>query len=134
MVDHHVVQPLASGSGIDYRVVVAERGQSRSPIVAVTRRIAPDGEFVTNRPGAIVEDVLDPEQIVPDVCAVALQATRVLGLSFGGVDVIEHLGKASVLEVNAWPGLAAEIRGTLIADALVDVATAAVATSGQLAH
>ncbi len=134
MVDHHVVQPLASGSGIDYRVVVAERGPSYTPIVAVTRRIAPDGEFVTNRPGSTVEDVHDPEEIVPDVCAVAVQATRALGLSFGGVDVIEHLGHASVLEVNAWPGLAAEIRGTFLADALVDVAIAALSKNDQLTH
>lgn len=134
MVDHHVVQPLASGSGIDDRVVVAERGPSQSPIVAVTRRIAPDGEFVTNRPGSTVEDVHDPEEIVPDVCAVAVLATRALGLSFGGVDVIEHLGQASVLEVNAWPGLAADFRGTFLADALVDVAITALSTRNQLTH
>ncbi len=131
MVDHHVMQPLASGSGIDYRVVVAERGPAGSSIVAVTRRIAPDGEFVTNRPGSIVEDVHDPEQVVPDVCEVARRATRALGLSFGGVDVIEHLGRASVLEVNAWPGLAAEVRGTSIADALVEVAITSMSRDPQ---
>lgn len=127
MVDHHVAQPIASGAGIDYRVVVAE-GRESSPIVAVTRRVAPNGEFVTNRPGSIVEDVHDPESVVPEICRVAIAATRALGLSFGGVDVIEHEGRPVVLEVNAWPGLAAEKRGRQIADALVDVARADVAT------
>jgi glutathione synthase/RimK-type ligase-like ATP-grasp enzyme len=127
MVDHHVVQPIASGAGIDYRVVVAAREDS-SLIVAVTRRIAPTGEFVTNRPGSIVEDVHDPESVVPDVCRVARDAVRALGLSFGGVDVIEHDGRPVVLEVNAWPGLAAEKRGRQIADALVDVAHARIST------
>lgn len=127
MVDHHVVQPVASGAGIDYRVVVAHRLDSSS-IVAVTRRIAPSGEFVTNRPGSLVEDVHDPEHVVPDVCRVARAATRALGLSFGGVDVIEHDGRPMVLEVNAWPGLAAEQRGRQIADALVDVARSSIST------
>lgn len=127
MVDHHVVQPIASGAGIDYRVVVAER-PGRSPIVAVTRRIAPRGDFVTNRPGSIVEDVHDPELVVPEICRVAHDATRALGLTFGGVDVIEHEGQAVVLEVNAWPGLAAEKRGRQIADALIDVARSVIST------
>lgn len=122
MVDHHVVQPTASGAGIDYRVVVAEsRGRAR--VVAVTRRVAPSGDFVTNRPGSIVEDVVEPESVVPEICAVALSATAALGLTFGGVDVIEHDGRPVVLEVNAWPGLAAEKRGRQLADALVDVAS-----------
>lgn len=127
MVDHHVVQPVASGAGIDYRVVVAHRNDDSS-IVAVTRRIAPPGEFVTNRPGSIVEDVIDPEHVVPDVCRVARDATTALGLSFGGVDVIEHDGRAVVLEVNAWPGLAAEKRGGQIADALVEVARSSISS------
>lgn len=127
MVDHHVIQPIASGAGIDYRVVVAHRLDASS-IVAVTRRIAPSGEFVTNRPGSLVEDVHDPEHVVPDVCRVARAATQALGLSFGGVDVIEHDGRPVVLEVNAWPGLAAEHRGRQIADALVDVARSSIST------
>lgn len=127
MVDHHVVQPLATGAGIDYRVVVA--GHERSArVVAVTRRIAPSGEFVTNRAGSTVEDVHDPEHVVPDVCRIAIAATRALGLSFGGVDVIEHRGRPAVLEVNAWPGLAAEKRGRQIADALIEVARAEIST------
>lgn len=127
MVDHHVVQPAATGAGIDYRVVIADSGD-RPNIVAVTRRIAPSGDFVTNRPGSIVEDVHDPESVVPEICAVAVDAVRALGLVFGGVDVIEHDGRPVILEVNAWPGLAAEKRGRQIADALVDVARSVVSS------
>ncbi|MEN9805212.1 MAG: ribosomal protein S6--L-glutamate ligase [Actinomycetota bacterium] len=127
MVDHHVVQPIATGAGIDYRVVVASRHDTTC-VVAVTRRVAPPGEFVTNRPGSIVEDVHDPESVVPDVCRVARDAARALGLSFGGVDVIEHGARPVVLEVNSWPGLAAEKRGRQIADALIEVARCAIST------
>jgi glutathione synthase/RimK-type ligase-like ATP-grasp enzyme len=127
MVDHHVVQPIASGAGIDYRVVVASRHDVTS-VVAVTRRIAPTGDFVTNRPGSVVEDVHDPESVVPAVCRVARDAIRALGLSFGGVDVIEHRGRPVVLEVNAWPGLAAEKRGRQIADALIEAARCSIST------
>jgi len=121
MVDHQVVQPLATGAGCDFRVVVAERGRGHE-VVALTRRRAPTNEFVTNAPGALVEDVdmtsLDAERIA----APAVLAARALGLCFAGVDVIEHEGKMVVLEVNAWPGLAPEQRGTSLADALLDAA------------
>lgn len=116
MVDHHVVQPLASGAGCDYRVVVAS-----GRVVAVTQRRAPAGEFITNRPGSTVSDIAEPHRDLPDVTAVAVAACEVLGLEFGGVDVIVHHGQATVLEVNAWPGLAAEIRGDELARSLLDV-------------
>jgi len=49
-------------------------------------------------------------------------AARALGLCFAGVDIIEHEGQMVVLEVNAWPGLAPDQRGTSLADALLDAA------------
>jgi [lysine-biosynthesis-protein LysW]---L-2-aminoadipate ligase len=118
MVDHHVVQPLASGAGCDYRVVVAS-----GRVVAVTQRQAPAGEFITNRPGATVTDIADPYRDLPDVVAVATDACEVLQLEFGGVDVIMHHGQATVLEVNAWPGLAAHIRDDQLVISLLDVVT-----------
>jgi len=118
MVDHHVVQPLATGAGIDYRVVVAT-GRA----VAVTERRAPADDFVTNRPGAVVTDIDDPGREVPDVVEVAVAAAQALGLEFGGVDVIRHEGRAVVLEVNAWPGLAATVRNDQLARSLVAVVT-----------
>lgn len=119
MVDHHVVQPLASGAGCDYRVVVAA-GRA----VAVTQRRAPEGDFVTNRPGAVVTDLHDPSNSVADVVQVAVAAAEALRLEFCGVDVIVHHGTAVVLEVNAWPGLAAHVRNDQLAKSLVDVALA----------
>lgn len=117
-VDHRVVQPLATGAGVDYRVIVARVG-ARVLVPAVTRRHARSDGFVTD---GRVEDVHEPWRDVPEVVEVATAAVRALGLSFGGVDVIEHEGRAVVLEVNAWPGLAAEVRGRQLAEALIAVA------------
>lgn len=121
MVDHHVVQPLASGWGVDYRVVVAaDRDEIR--VVAATERRAPPDVVTTNTSGSTVVDLHDAERTHPDVVQVALGAARALGLEFGGIDVIRHHGQAVVLEANAWPGLAVEVRGRRLADALVAVA------------
>lgn len=121
MVDHHVVQPLASGWGVDYRVVVAaDRDELR--VVAATERRAPPDVVTTNTSGSTVVDLHDAERTHPDVVQVALGAARALGLEFGGIDVIRHHGEAVVLEANAWPGLAGEVRGRELADALVAVA------------
>lgn len=118
MVDHHVVQPLASDAGCDYRVVVAD-----GRVVAVTERRAPDRDFVTNRAGATVVDIDHPERTLPDVVQVAVAATAALGLDFGGVDVIRHDEQAVVLEVNAWPGLASQARDDQLAKSLLDLVT-----------
>lgn len=117
VVDHQVVQPVASSAGVDYRVVVA--GALHPRVVAVTRRIAPHNDFITNRTNAIVEDCDHMIDQIPDVVDVATRAAQALGLVFGGVDVIIHNGRAVVLEVNAWPGLAVEHRGDALARALV---------------
>lgn len=121
MVDHQVVQPLATGAGCDFRVVVAERGRGLE-VVALTRRRAPAHEFVTNAPGALVDDMDVTSRDAKLIGAPAVLAARALGLCFAGVDVIEHEGEMVVLEVNAWPGLAPDQRGTFLADALLDAA------------
>jgi glutathione synthase/RimK-type ligase-like ATP-grasp enzyme len=121
MVDHHVVQPLATGAGTDYRAVVVERGQG-DEVVALTRRRAPSNEFVTNAPGATVEDIDVTSLEGRRIADVAVLAVRALGMCFAGVDIIEHEGQMVVLEVNAWPGLAPDQRGTSLADALLDAA------------
>ena len=115
--DHQVVQPVASSAGVDYRVVVA--GAIHPRVVAVTRRIAPHDDFITNRPHATVEDCDAYIDQIPDVADVAIRAAQALDLVFGGVDVIVHNGRAAVLEVNAWPGLAVRHRGDALARALV---------------
>lgn len=138
MVDHQVVQPVASSAGIDYRVVVA--GADRPRVVAVTRRIAPHDDFITNRPHATVEDYDNMIDQIPDVIDVATRAALALGLVFGGIDIIIHNERAAVLEVNAWPGLAVEHRGDTLARALVkEVITATqrdahTYDSAQLSH
>jgi glutathione synthase/RimK-type ligase-like ATP-grasp enzyme len=88
-------------------------------VVAATERRAPDGTVVTNANGSTVHDIAEPERTHPDVVNVALAAADALGLEFAGVDVIRHHGQAVVLEVNAWPGLAADVRGKQLADALI---------------
>lgn len=114
VVDHQIVQPRASDWGVDHRVIVAS-----GEIVAMSRRHGAPGDLTTNRRGATVVDVDDPWAAAPEVAAVALAASAALGLEFGGIDVIGHEGRAVVLEANAWPGLAAHVRGTEIARALV---------------
>lgn len=121
MVDHHVVQPLASEWGVDHRVVVAaDRGSLR--VIAATERRAPAGAVATNVEGSSVRNLDDAESTHPDIVGVALAAAEALGLAFGGIDVIRHDGRAVVLEANAWPGLAPEARGRSLADALISVA------------
>jgi len=117
MVDHQVVQPVASNAGVDYRIVVA--GLEHPRVVAATQRTAAPGEFITNRTHSTVIDFDDRLDEISDVVDVAIRATQALGLVFAGVDVIIHDGHAVVLEVNAWPGLAVEHRGDSLAQALV---------------
>jgi len=123
--DHQVVQPRASGWGVDHRVVVAD-----GRVVAMTRRTATPGDLVTNAPEARVADVLDPAGEEPGVTEVALAAAAALDLEFGGIDVIVDRGRAVVLEANAWPGLAAHVRGPAIARVLVGLVGRALARSG----
>lgn len=121
MVDHHVVQPLATGAGCDFRAVVVERGHGHE-VVALTRRRAPEDNFVTNTLGSTVEDVDVTSHEAQRIVKPAVSAAMALGLCFAGVDIIEHEGQMVVLEVNAWPGLAPDQRGTSLADVLLDAA------------
>lgn len=128
VVDHQIVQPRADEWGVDHRVVVAS-----GEVVAMTRRHGAPGAITTNTRGATVVDVTDPWAEAPEVAQVAVDACAALGLEFGGIDVIGHRGRAVVLEANAWPGLAAHVRGNQIAHALVRCAARA-ATSASLGH
>lgn len=126
-VDHHVVQPQATGAGVDHRVVVARTPDRGYRVVALTRRTAAPGGLVTTAPGSRVEDL--EVSAYPEIAEVAVAAARALQLSFAGVDVIAHRGRMRVLEVNAWPGLAAEVRGLELAEVLVAVAAQALAAA-----
>ncbi len=116
MVDHQVIQPRASTAGVDYRVVVAD-----GEVAALTCRRAARGEFITNAPGAEVTDLDAALGEHRDVVEVAVAAAQALVLPFAGVDVIRHHGRAVVLEVNAWPGLAAALRNDQLVRSLLDV-------------
>ncbi len=115
MVDHQIVQPLATSAGEDYRVVLAS-----GEVVSITRRRALGQSFLTNR-GEIDYTDLDPDD-VPEIAETATAAALALGLDFGGIDVIEHRGRAVVLEANAWPGLAPDALGVSLAAELLQVA------------
>lgn len=128
VVDHQIVQPLATGAGTDHRVIVTRTVADAPPqIVAITRRVAPAGGFITTADGGSNHDV-DPRD-VPDIVAVAAAAADALELDFCGVDIIEHRGSWVVLEVNAWPGLAPHQRGSALADALIAVVVDRIAGS-----
>ena len=92
---HHVLQPLASSWGTDYRIVIGS-----SNLLASTTRKALPGRLITNGQNSVISAGSPTEAI-----AVAVNASKVLGLDFCGVDVIEHEGKMFVLEVSCWPGL-----------------------------
>ncbi len=115
MVDHQIVQPLASSAGVDYRVVVAG-----GDVVSITRRRALGHSFLTNR-GEIKFTDLNPDD-ESAIANIGRSAARALDLEFGGIDVIEHAGHPVVLEANAWPGLAPEALGSRLASALLGVA------------
>ena len=113
---HYVVQPLATGAGLDYRVVVAN-GRA----IAATTRRATAGTFVTNGPCSQVVAGA-PEQ----VRELGETAAKALALDFAGVDIIEHRGSFHVLEVNCWPGLTltSAVCEIDLAEALLDAAQA----------
>lgn len=119
-VDHQIVQPLATGAGTDHRVIVARPLADAPPqVIAVTRRRAPSGTFITTASGAANDDI-DPND-VPEIVALARAAAETLELDFCGIDIIDHHGVPVILEVNAWPGLAPRQRGSSLADALIAV-------------
>ncbi len=113
---HYVVQPFATGAGLDYRVVVAN-GRA----IAATTRRATTGTFVTNGPCSQVVAGA-PEQ----VRELGETAAKALALDFAGVDIIEHRGSFHVLEVNCWPGLTltSAVCEIDLAEVLLDVAQA----------
>ncbi len=115
MVDHQIVQPLASTAGVDYRVVVAE-----DQVVSITRRRSLGHSFLTNRGEIEFTDLESSAE--PAIAETGRLAAQALDLEFGGIDVIEHDGHAVVLEANAWPGLAPEALGNRLAMALVRTA------------
>ena len=95
---HFLVQEfIAEAKGADLRCfVVGDR------VVAAMRRQAPKGEFRSNlhRGGTA-----KPVRITRAEAAMAVRASRVLGLGVAGVDMLRSKRGPLVLEVNSSPGL-----------------------------
>lgn len=92
VVGTNLLQPLASTAGTDLRILVMH-----DQVVSSVERRAISG-FVANWPNAASRQRSDDT-----ANALAVAAVQVLGLSYGGVDLVFHDGAWQVLEVNCWP-------------------------------
>lgn len=88
---------IAEAKGADIRAFVVG-----NKVVASMMRQAPEGEFRSNlhRGGSALKVKLTPEER-----AVAVRATKLMGLSVAGVDLLRANHGPVVMEVNASPGL-----------------------------
>jgi len=95
---HILVQEfIKEASGADIRCLVVG-----GRVVASMKRQAKNGEFRSNlhRGGTAA-----PVQITPQERTIAIKATRAIGLSVAGVDLLRSHRGSLVMEVNASPGL-----------------------------
>ncbi len=92
-----VQQFIREAGGSDIRCIVVG-----GVVVASMKRQAKTGEFRSNlhRGGSAT-----PVRITREERAMAVKATRVVGLDVAGVDLLRSAGGAVVIEVNASPGL-----------------------------
>ena len=88
---------IKESSGQDIRAFVVG-----DKVVASMKRIAPEGEFRSNvhRGGTMERILLTEEEEV-----LAVNASRILGLSIAGVDLMRSNRGPLILEVNSSPGL-----------------------------
>lgn len=108
-----VVQRFEPPGGEDVRAFVVG-----DTVIAAIRRRAPAGEWITNvSRGATVEMFSLP----PEQAALCVQATRVVGLDYTGVDLIETPAGPTIIEVNGSPsGEGVEsASGVSVAEAIV---------------
>ena len=88
---------LEESGGTDIRAFVVG-----DEVVASMKRIAPEGEFRSNvHRGGTMEKV----QLTPEEENMAVNASRILGLSIAGVDLMRSNRGPLILEVNSSPGL-----------------------------
>jgi len=88
---------IREAQGADIRCLVIG-----SRVAAAMLRRAAEGEFRSNlHQGGTAERV----KITPEERALAVAATRALGLGLGGVDILRSARGPLVIEVNASPGL-----------------------------
>lgn len=88
---------IKEANGMDIRCLVVG-----DKVVGAMRRQAKDGEFRSN---LHCGGKASPIKITPEERALALKATRILGLNVAGVDIIRSDRGSMVVEVNSSPGL-----------------------------
>lgn len=89
------LQEFVDGGNRDIRAFVVG-----DQVEAAIRRRAPDGEFRTNiHLGGTAEEIRLDDRLA----RLAVQAVRLLGLDYGGVDLLESSAGPVVLEVNGTP-------------------------------
>ena len=95
--DIMVQEFIKESAGTDIRAFVVG-----NQVVASMKRIAPDGEFRSNvHRGGTMEDI----SLTDEEKQMAVNASKILGLSIAGVDLMRSNRGPLVLEVNSSPGL-----------------------------
>ena len=95
--DIMVQEFIKESGGTDIRAFVVG-----DEVVASMKRIAPEGEFRSNvHRGGTMEKV----QLTSEEENMAVNASRILGLSIAGVDLMRSNRGPLILEVNSSPGL-----------------------------
>ena len=95
--DIMVQEFIKESGGTDIRAFVVG-----DEVVASMKRIAPEGEFRSNvHRGGTIEKV----QLTSEEKNMAVNASRILGLSIAGVDLMRSNRGPLILEVNSSPGL-----------------------------
>lgn len=95
--DIMVQEFIKESGGTDIRAFVVG-----DEVVASMKRIAPEGEFRSNvHRGGTTEKV----QLTSEEQNIAVNASRILGLSIAGVDLMRSNRGPLILEVNSSPGL-----------------------------
>ena len=96
-VDIMVQEFIEESSGTDIRAFVVG-----DKVVAAMRRIAPEGEFRSNvHRGGRTEKI----DLTEDEIEMSVNASKILGLSTAGVDLMRSKRGPLILEVNSSPGL-----------------------------
>lgn len=114
---------IEEAEGSDIRVIVID-----GEVVATMKRTSPPGEFRSNlHRGGNPE----PVEITAEERALAINATRAVGLNVCGVDILRGRDESLVIEVNATPGLhgAESVSGQDIAGKIIDFLASKVAPS-----
>lgn len=88
---------IKEADGMDIRCLVVG-----DKVIAAMKRQAKEGEFRSNIHRGGKASIV---KITPEERALAVRASRILGLNFAGVDIIRSERGSMVLEVNSSPGL-----------------------------